>query len=443
MHSNGTPVATPLQRVTERARRHPTERMHNLLHLVKVEMLTACFHALRQDAAAGVDGVTAAQYAVDLPARLHDLEHRLHAMQYRPQPVRRVYIPKGDGDRRPLGIPALEDKIVQEAFRRILEAIFEGDFLDTSYGFRPGRSCHMALQALDAVLMRQPVNFVIDADIKGFFDSVDHGHLLRCLETRISDPRFLRYVARFLKAGVLEEGVVSATEQGTPQGGVVSPVLSNIYLHYALDLWIAREVAPRARGVVYLNRYADDFVLAVQHADEAERLLADLGTRLAACGLTLSPQKTRLLAFGRYAEEQSRRSGIPTGTFDYLGFTHYMGRSRRGRPIVGRRTSRTKLVQKLAAVKTWLCQARHWMSLPDLWRGLIARMRGHDAYYGIGGNSRQLRAFHREVTRLVFVCLTRSSQRRRWTWAEFRAYLTRYPLPPPRLTTWRYVASSP
>lgn len=431
MPSHEEPMATPLSRITTRARQEPTATFDNVWYVMTVEFLANCFHALRPDAASGVDGVTYATYAEDLEAHLQDLVERLQTFRYHPQPVRRVYIPKAGGGQRPLGIPALEDKIVQEGMRRILAAIVEGDFLDCSYGFRPGRGCHTALEALESTLVRHPVHYVIDADIQGVFDSVPHDKLLQCVRQRVTDRRFLRYLVRFLKAGVMElGGRQPVTETGVPQGGLISPVLANRYLHYALDVWFMQQVRPTLRGYAALNRYADDFVRCIQYETDATRLLALLRERLTRCGLTLAEEKTHVLLFSRFAADRAARSRYPAGTFDYLGFTHYWtaGTPTRGARM-GRKTSRKRFRQKVRQLKEWLQRARYQMDLPTLWRRLFQKMQGHVAYFGVPGNHYAVKRFVEQAKKLAFTWLNRCSQRRRWTRATFGAYLQRYPLP--------------
>jgi group II intron reverse transcriptase/maturase len=431
MRSHEAPMATVLTRIAERARREPTATFDNVWHVMGEEFLADCFHSLRRDAAAGVDSVTYAAYAAELPTRLSELVARLKIFAYRPQPVKRVYIPKSGGGQRPLGIPALEDKIVQEGMRRILTAVFEGDFLDCSYGFRPQRGGHLALRELEAVLARQPVNYVIDADIHAFFDSVPHDALLTCVQQRLTDRRFLRYLVRFLKAGVMAEGIrLPETAAGVPQGGLISPILANIYLHYLLDVWFAQQGQAGLRGYAALNRYADDFVVCLQHEDDATLMLARLRERLARGGLTLAEHKTRVLLFSRYAAERAAHSRYPPGTFDYLGFTHYWTPVGPGLPKgrLGRKSSRHRVRQKLQQLTAWLKRERH-APLPALWRAVVQKLRGHCAYYGIPGNWWAVRQYCEEVKKAVFRWLNRRSQRRSWTWVAFDAYVERFPLP--------------
>jgi group II intron reverse transcriptase/maturase len=408
-------------------------RFNNLIHLVNEENLKGCFYSLKQNKASGIDGVTLEAYEANLTANLQHLVERMKRFSYYPQPVRRVYIPKAGGGERPLGIPAVEDKLVQLALSRILTAIYEVDFLDNSYGYRPGRSCHDALRDLNQSLMSQPIHYIIDADIKGFFDHVDHQWLIRCLEERIAERKFLRYIVRFLKAGVMEDGCLSATEEGTPQGGVISPILANIYLHYVLDLWIDKRVKRLSRGVVTMFRFADDFVICVQHQDEAERILAALSERLGAFGLQLSPTKTRLIEYGRSAAQNAARRGERPATFNFLGFTHYVDQTRQGRFKVGRTTDRRKMQVKLTAIDDWLKKVRNWLPIQVWWQTLRLKLQGHYRYYGVSGNYRAIQNYYHRVVGIAFKWLNRRSQKRSLNWRQFWSYLERHPLPKPKL----------
>ena len=422
-------METKLSLISEKAARDRQFQFNNLIQLLNVENLRECFFLLKRDKAAGIDGVTFAEYEANLMVNLEDLVGRMKRWQYRPQAVRRTYIPKDNGKKRKLGILCLEDKIVQEGISRILVAIYENDFMHFSYGCRPGRSCHDALDYLDKVIRKNPINWIIEADIKGFYDNVDHEWLLKCLGQRITDKNLLRLIVRILKSGVMEAGKWTRTEQGTPQGGVVSPVLANIYLHYILDLWFKVEVQKRAKGTVKLVRYADDFVICVQHKKEAHEIRQKLGERLEKFGLELSTEKTQVIEFGRYSVENARERGERPSTFDFLGFTHYSGKSQRGHFKVGRTTSRKRLKKKLKEMKQWLKSVRNQLPTNEWWKTLRAKLRGHYQYYGVSGNYRGIAQYRYLVMKYVFKWINRRSQKRSMNWTQFNNYLRRYPLP--------------
>jgi group II intron reverse transcriptase/maturase len=426
-------VETKLAAISVMAREGASRQFISLAYLLNEAFLARCFERLRKEAASGIDGVSYQEYAENLSENLAALVRRMKAWQYRPQPVRRVWIPKDEHSRRPLGIPAVEDKIVQLGITRILEAIYEADFLAASYGFRPGRGCHRALEALDKSVMAKPTSYVVEADIKGFFDSVDHKLLMACLRRRIGDTSLLRLIGRFLRAGVLEEGQYMETERGTPQGGVLSPMLANIYLHYLLDLWFEGNLKQSLNGHAELVRYADDFVICVQNHRDAERILRAIGERCAKGGLELSQEKTRLVEFGRFAADRTRLRGEKPGTFDFLGFTHYCDTTRNGRFKVGRKTSRKKLRQKLKAITGWLRRVRHVAPVAEWWSMLRVKLVGHYRYYGVSGNYPGIRKYYTSVVRLAWKWLNRRSQRRSCGWEDFHRYLERYPLPKPRI----------
>jgi RNA-directed DNA polymerase len=421
-----------LARVHEAASRDKNTRFTALLHHVDVEALRRAFGRLKRRAAAGVDGETVATYEQGLSEKLQDLCDRVHRGRYRPEPVRRVHIPKPDGGQRPLGIPALEDKIVQGAVAEVLSAIYEVDFVGFSYGFRPGRSPHQALRALHTALMTQYVNWVLDADIRRFFDSVNHEWLLRMLAHRVADPRVLGLIRGWLRAGVLDGNVWSDTVEGTPQGAGISPLLANVFLHYVLDLWVRQWRKRHAHGRVVIVRYADDFVMGLQYEAEARKMSADLRERLAAFGLTLHEDKTRLIEFGRRSTElREARGARRPETFAFLGFTHYCARSREGRFVVKRRTDRKRLTRKLHTVRTEQRRRMH-APLPDQHRWLCSVLRGHYRYYGLPSNWHALDGFYDEVRRGWFRALRRRSQRG-LTWARFNQWLARFPLPRARI----------
>jgi group II intron reverse transcriptase/maturase len=388
-----------------------------------------------------MDGVTWQEYGEKLEENLRDLVTRLKAKRYKPQPARRVYIPKDEHSTRPLGLPALEDKIVQKGVALILEAIYEADFLDCSYGFRPGRNCHQAVDAVDKTIMQNPINHVIDADIKGFFDNVSHQWMLEFLQVRIVDPSFLLLIRRFLKAGYIDSNLLVATEQGTPQGGNLSPILSNIFLHYVLDLWYEKRIKRQVRGACFLVRYADDFVCMIQYQDDARHIERVLRERFAQFDLELHPEKTRVISFGRYERENAKRQDRRAHTFDFLGFTHFCGQSRRGNFIVGRRTSRKKFRKKSKELNLWLKRIRNYLPTKEWWPILAAKLRGHYQYYGVSGNMPGVKRFYRLTLQLAFKWLNRRSQRRSFSWESFYAYLKHYPLPVPRIVHNLYTLS--
>jgi group II intron reverse transcriptase/maturase len=424
-----------LARVNAAAKRAAQTRFTALLHHLDDEALARAFRRQKRRASAGVDGITVTDYEQNLERNLQDLCARVHTGRYRPQPVRRVYIPKADGGQRPLGVPALEDKIVQGAVAELLSAIYEVDFLGFSYGFRPGRSPHQALSALHTALMSRHVNWVLDADIRGFFDSVDHEWLLRMLAHRIADPRILRLVRMWLEAGILESGEWHETDRGTPQGAGISPLLANVFLHYALDLWVHQWRRRHARGRVSIVRYADDFVMGFEKRADAQQMLDDLGKRLAKFGLTLHEDKTRLIEFGRLPALARRQRGLRRpGTFAFLGFTHYCGWTRDGRFVVKHKTQSQRLTRKLKALRQESVRHMHApLAAQQRWYASI--LRGHYGYYGVPNNIRALNAFHQEIRRIWFRSLRRRSQRaRRLTWERFKALLARFPLPRPHIT---------
>lgn len=434
VHRSEEPVATKLHRITEKARKEPRFKFTSLYHLMNEELLRECFQRLRKDAAAGIDDVTKEEYAENLDVNLSNLIERLHRMAYIPQPVRRKYIPKpGSAKQRPLGIPCFEDKLVQAGLVRILEAVYEQDFIEDSYGFRPGRSCHKALRALSETVESKPVNHVAEADIKGFFCNLKQEWLIKFLEHRIGDRRVIRMVKRFLKAGVAEDGSVTVSDEGTPQGGVISPLLANIYLHYALDLWFEKVYRKSCTGFARLIRYADDFVVCFQHKADAERFREELGVRLGRFGLEVEPTKTRVVEFGRFAVQNAKRRGMRAETFDFLGLTHYCGTTRDGKRFRMKRvTARKKFTAKLLAFKEWLKTART-MKTKELWETAKSKLRGHYNYYGVTDNLPGIKRFALEVKELLFKWLNRRGKRGCLSWEKFLLMLERFPLPEPRI----------
>jgi len=432
--SGGESVTTKLHRIAEKARKEPGFKFTSLYHLMNDELLRECFKRLRKDAAAGIDEMTKELYAENLEANLSNLIDRLHRMAYIPQPVRRKYIPKpGSAKQRPLGITCFEDKLVQAGLVRIMEAVYEQDFIEDSYGFRPVRSCHKALIALSDTVEDNPVNHIVEADIKGFFDNVNQEWLLKFLAHRVEDKRIQRMVKRFLKAGVSEDGSVTVSDEGTPQGGVISPLLANIYLHYVLDLWFEKVYRKSCTGFARLIRYADDFVVCFQQKTEAEKFRNDLGERLGKFGLEVEPTKTRVMEFGRFAAQHAKRRGEKPETFDFLGLTHYCGTSRDGKGFRMKRvTARKKFTAKLKVFKEWLKKART-MKTKDLWEKTKAKLRGHYNYYGVTDNLRGIERFGHEAKMLLFKWLNRRGKRQCLNWERFNEMLKRFPLPKPRI----------
>jgi len=399
-----------------------------------VEMLRGCFMRLKDAAASGIDGVTKEAYAEDLDANLTKLVERIHRMSYIPQAVKRVYIPKAGGKKqRPIGIPTLEDKLVQSGMVRIMQTIYEQDFIDDSYGFRPKRGCHDALRALSRTVEQGAVNYIVEADIREFFDCVKQDTLMMFLSHRIADKRMLRYIKRFLKAGISEDGLYRASERGTPQGGSISPLLANIYLHYALDLWFERRFRKGCAGGARLIRYADDFVVCFQQESDAKRFRVEMETRLNQISLELALEKTKVLEFGSYAQQHARKMGKKAGTFDFLGFTHYCSRTRDGRRFrMKRKTISKRFTVKVKAVKHWL-KLNRTLPTAKLMQRLAARLRGHYAYYGVTDNGRGIGRFYHEVCRLLHVWLNRRGKRGCCNWEKFELLLQRFPLPAPRI----------
>lgn len=412
-------MTTRLERFTQKAREEPRRRFNALMGMLyEPEGLRESFERQEGRKAPGVDGMSKEQYGEELEERLAELSARIRRLGYRPKPARRAYIPRGDGRYRPLGVPSFEDRLVQDRLSRILQAIWEPEFCDCSFGFRPGRSAHDALRRVAEVITNEGTQWVVEADIKGFFDHVSHTHLVRFLELRIADPTLLRIVRRFLKAGVMEDGVFSASEEGTPQGGLVSPVLSNIYLHYVLDLWFEKRFARGCEGKAYLIRYADDYVACFEQEADARRFLTEMTQRLAQFDLEVEPSKTAILRFGRQALGRKARETQGPRTFRFLGFTHYVGRSRKGRFVVGRRTDAKRVRRKLKQLSDRLrgLRAQGGQAMVDY---VSRHLRGHIQYYGVSGNSRGVAGYVYFASALLFKWLNRRSQRRSLTWKRF------------------------
>jgi RNA-directed DNA polymerase len=433
--SGGSTVLDRLDRITDRAKSHPEEVFNNLFSLLTYELLRHAFRRLKRGKVPGVDGVTVEAYEEDLQGNLEDLLQRLHRGSYRPMPSLRKNIPKGNGKTRPLGIACVEDKLVQRAVVMILEQIYEVDFFDNSYGFRPGRSCHQCLSVLGQHVSTTGVNWVSDADIKGFFDNVCHERLVELLRIRIGDPRLLTLIERFLKAGVMIEGQLEATEDGVPQGASLSPLLANVYLHYVLDEWFEREVKPRMRGESFLIRYADDFICCFEREDDARKYQTVLPKRLGRFSLTVAEEKTKLIRFGRSARRdcQRRDLGAPE-TFDFLGFTHYCGLSRGRRFKLKRKTSTKKLRLKLLDLKRWFNKMLI-VPIAEMWQTLNAKLRGHYQYYGINDNWPLLMVYRDQARRMAKRHMSRRSQNSYLNWGKFNAFEKRHPLANPKRLT--------
>lgn len=423
-------VSTGLSGVVERARRDSNYQFYSLAHLIDEQALERAYRRLRKDAAVGVDGVTVETYGQNLQENLKSLYERLKSMRYRHQPILRVHIPKAKGKTRPLGISAVEDKVVQGALKEILEAVFEPVFLETSYGFRPQRSAHDAIRKLNGVVYQGEVNWILEADMVSFFDSINRKMLVEMLQKRVLDGSLLRLVGKCLHVGVLDGAEFSEPDEGTAQGSIISPLFGNVYLHFVLDLWFEQDVRPRLKGKAHLIRYADDFLITFERQDDAEQVQVVLGQRMEQFGLTLHPDKTRLLPFGRPPEDQ--QSGKGPGTFDFLGFTCYWKRTRSGRWEMAFKTRSARLRRAIKVVYDYCRRNRH-LSVREQHASLRSRLQGHINYFGVNGNADSLTAFVHHCTRAWFKWLRRRSQRARLNWERFKDLLRDFPLPRPRI----------
>jgi group II intron reverse transcriptase/maturase len=436
-------VSTKLRRIAALAREDPKRAFTSLAHHIDIEWLEEAYRRVRKDGAVGVDGQTAADYEEDLRKNLESLLNRFKSGTYKAPPVRRVYIPKGDGSKtRPIGIPTLEDKVLQKAVAMVVEAVYEQDFLDSSYGFRPDRSAHQALERLWEGLMAMRGGWVLEVDIKSFFDNLDHGCLRSILNQRVRDGVLRRAIDKWLKAGVLEEGRLWHPDSGTPQGGVISPLLSNIYLHEVLDTWFEHMVKPVLKAPAFLIRYADDFVIVFERKRDAERVMAVLPKRFGKFGLTLHPEKTQLVPFERPPYGRKLRRADRPGTFYLLGFTHYWGKSWRGYWVVKRKTEESRLHRAIRKIYLWCKRNRH-LKIAAQHKILCWKLRGHDAYYGITGNSRSLKLFRHGVHRAWKKWLCRRSRAQKNTWDWFNIVLAVYPLPAPKIVHSIYRVAKP
>jgi RNA-directed DNA polymerase len=428
-------VSTKLERVAVRARERPDEVITHFSHLIDLEWMKEAFDRTRKDGASGVDGVTATEYAANLEENLAALLERFKSGTYRAPPVRRVHIPKGDGSKtRPIGIPTFEDKVLQRAVTMLLDAVYEQEFRNCSYGFRRGRRQHQALAALRSGIKAMNGGFVIELDIQGFFDSLDHSHLRNFLDLRVRDGVIRRTIGKWLKAGVLEDGNFSRSEEGTPQGGVISPLLANIFLHHVLDKWFEDEIKPRLGGRAFIVRFADDAVMVVENENDAERIMDVLPKRFDKYGLTLHPEKTRMVRFERPTRDPRRASDDDDdepGTFAFLGFTHHWGGTSYRKWAVKTRTEAKRIRRTLRALSE-ICRSMRHAPIREQHAAICKRLVGHDNYYGLEGNSQQLDVVRFWTERIWRFWLARRSQKRGMPWERFREVLARYPLPEPR-----------
>ncbi len=429
-----------LSLISGHARREPDFQFTSLAHLLNVEYLRDCYESLNRKRAVGIDNVSWEEYGRELDENLELLVSRLKRKKYKPIPAKRVYIPKSKTEKRPLGISALENKIVERGITWILESIYEQDFLNCSYGFRPKRGCHQALKELNDLIMFQPVNHIVEADIKGFFDNVSHEKLMDFIHIRIKDTTLLNLIKKFLKAGYVDDGLLVRSDMGTPQGSILSPILANIFLHYVLDTWFEETVKSHVRGCCEIVRYADDFVCLVRYADDARRIERGLKNRFNKYDLEIHPAKSRKISFGRYERENAQKQNRRANTFDFLGFTHYCDRSRKGNFKVGRKTSCKKYTAKYRAMNAWLKKIRNQVKTKEWWKTLKAKLRGHYQYYGVSENYYGIARFYKATIKLVRKWMNRRSQKRKMNWDRFTQYLEHYPLPKPKIMHSFYVS---
>jgi RNA-directed DNA polymerase len=432
----GINTATKLILISRIAQERKTEKFTSLMHLLNAEYFLECFKELKKKKAAGIDGRTLESYSEEeIKNILEQTAILIKQKRYRPKPVRSVDIAKDNGKIRTLGIPTVVDKVVQQAITKILQAIYEPNFLDVSYGYRPGKDAHSCLKEVNHMIMQKKVNWIIDADISGYFDNIDHTWMMRCLTERIADPNFKSLIMRFLKAGIMKDSISEETPNGTPQGGIISPILANIYLHYVLDLWFEKQEKKQIQGYTQLIRYADDFIIGVQNVHEAKQILTDIEKRIQKFGLTLSVEKTGIKEFGRFAKENQNKHGKrKPETFDFLGFTHYCTNTRDGRFMVTVKTSQKKMNKSIMAMDKWLKGIRNHKQLKEIWPLLKSKLQGHYNYYGVSGNIEEIKYYYRKTQKLIFRWMNRRSQKVTWNSKEFRVYLSQHALPEPKLT---------
>lgn len=420
-----------LSSLSKCAKENKTYEFVSLAHYLNVEFLKDCYKNLDRNKAVGIDEVSWLEYNRDLDENLENLVQRLKRKSFRPLPAKRVYIPKDNGEKRPLGISTIENKIVESGIAHILQSIYEMDFLECSYGFRPNKNTHQALNQIDTTIMTKPVNHIVEADIKGFFDNVNHDMLIEFLNIRVKDSSLIFLIKRFLSAGYVDNNLLVKTDVGTPQGSILSPLLANIFLHYVLDTWFESIVKTHTKGYSELVRYADDYVCLVQYKDDAHKILKALENRFNKYELTLHPDKTRVFSFGRFERVNSQNQNRKANTFTFLGFTHFCDKTRAGNFKVGRKTAKKKFKAKIKEMNIWLKQIRNLIPTKEWWQTLKAKLRGHYEYYGVSGNYPSIQRYYTLSLKLVHKWLNRRSQKRSMSWSKLYSYLTLYPLPKP------------
>ncbi len=422
-----------LSSISKCAKENKTFQFESLAHHLNVEFLKDCYNNLARNKAVGIDKISWQEYNSNLDKNLIKLVQKLKNKSFRPLPAKRVYIPKGNGETRPLGISTIENKIVESGISRILQSIYEMDFLECSYGFRPKKNTHQALNQIDTIIMSKPVNHIVEADIKGFFDNVNHDMLIEFLTIRVKDSSLIFLIKRFLKAGYIDNNLLVKTDIGTPQGSILSPLLANIFLHYVLDTWFETTVKTHTRGYCELVRYADDYVCLVQYKDDATKIRVALENRFNKYDLTLHPDKTKVFSFGKFERGNSQNQNRKPNTFDFLGFTHFCDKTRKGSFKVGRKTAMKKFRAKIKELNIWLKQIRNLVLTKEWWKTLQAKLRGHFEYYGVSGNTPSIKKYYSLALKLVHKWLNRRSQKKSMSWSKLYNYLTLYPLPQPRI----------